>query len=403
MFPTTQKTFVHPGKVYRLEYPAHWDQVTQKDGESCGFGPHERDDVGLWISIMPMSIDTDKLKDDLPKLLEMALDKFEGDNLRQDKSLRNHGVVADMKKEGEGGHYWLVSGGDVVLFASTQVPVAERDVWNPLFQKVMSSLLITRDEQLQVGRIAFELLGQLRERYPEQEFKLDNDKIRGQNQVVYLTNVVREVQAHPERQTEIIKHFAKKLNTPTMEELGFEDWDEVRGRIVPVLKPRDYIHKDGATQSVLWTEWLADVLICYVIQSKNMYRFVTGWDVNRWEQTNEKLHEEAVKNLAKMPWPRELMGAGYKDNGRIIIVDTEDNLASSRLLHPDLHKMFSGPLGSPFWAGIPSRNTLVLFSNRKELKTRIGRRLKKDYSSTSYPITDLPFLVTRDGVAPSKK
>jgi hypothetical protein len=110
-----------------------------------------------------------------------------------------------------------------------------------------------------------------------------------------------------------------------------------------------------------------------------------------------------VKNLAKMPWPRELMGAGYKDNGRIIIVDTEDNLASSRLLHPDLHKMFSGPLGSPFWAGIPSRNTLVLFSNRKELKTRIGRRLKKDYSSTSYPITDLPFLVTRDGVAPSKK
>ena len=23
------KTFIHPNKVYRLEYPAHWDQVQQ--------------------------------------------------------------------------------------------------------------------------------------------------------------------------------------------------------------------------------------------------------------------------------------------------------------------------------------------------------------------------------------
>jgi hypothetical protein len=35
--------------------------VTEKEGEACGFGPHERDDVGLWISILPMSVDTDTL------------------------------------------------------------------------------------------------------------------------------------------------------------------------------------------------------------------------------------------------------------------------------------------------------------------------------------------------------
>ena len=114
-----------------------------------------------------------------------------------------------------------------------------------------------------MGRIAHELLQQLQQRYPDQEFALDNDKIRGKNQVVYLANVIREVQAAPERQTEIIKHFANKLHMPSMEELGFEEWEEVRGRIVPVLKPREYIKKDGATQSVLTTEWLcrrADLL-----------------------------------------------------------------------------------------------------------------------------------------------
>ena len=72
MFPTPVKAFIHPGEVYRLEYPAHWDQVQQDEARSCGFGPHDRDDVGLWISIMPMSVDTERLVEDLPKLMRQA-------------------------------------------------------------------------------------------------------------------------------------------------------------------------------------------------------------------------------------------------------------------------------------------------------------------------------------------
>src|SRR5262245_57350924 len=144
MLPITLKTFTHPHSVYKLEYPSHLDQVTQKDGESCGFGPHDRDDVGLWISILPASIDTDRLAQDLPNLMRDALEKSGGAaNPRPDSSLRHHALVADMTKEGEGGHYWIIAGGDVVLFASSQVPAAERDEWNPPFQKLMESLQIT--------------------------------------------------------------------------------------------------------------------------------------------------------------------------------------------------------------------------------------------------------------------
>src|SRR5271157_3811870 len=101
MLPTPLKTFTHPHSVYRLEYPAHWDQVIEKDGESCGFGPHDRDDVGLWISIMPVSLDTDKLADELPNLMQKALAKSEAANPRQDATLRHYGLVADMTKEGQ--------------------------------------------------------------------------------------------------------------------------------------------------------------------------------------------------------------------------------------------------------------------------------------------------------------
>jgi hypothetical protein len=128
MLATPLKTFVHPAEVYKLNYPAHWDQVQEDEARSCGFGPHERDDVGLWISIMPVSVDTDKLTEDLPRLMEQALQKSEAINLRRDTTLQSYGLKADMQKDGQGGHYWILAGGDVVLFASSQVPVAERDV-----------------------------------------------------------------------------------------------------------------------------------------------------------------------------------------------------------------------------------------------------------------------------------
>jgi uncharacterized protein YtpQ (UPF0354 family) len=399
MFPTSLKTFVHRAEVYRLEYPAHWDQVQKDEGRSCGFGPHDRDDVGLWISILPMSVDTERLVDELPRLMEQALEKCEASEMRQDKTLRHYGLKADIKKEGEGGHYWIVAGGDVVLFASSQVPVAEREAWNPAFEQLMASLQITREDELFMRQLANEVLLALRTKHPEQDFEFDEKGIRGKDRVVFLSNLYREVKASPGRRTAIIKHFVENLSLTGDFQMGEEAWDEVREHILPVLKPRNYITTDSPTQHLLTTDWLADVLICYVIKNKKFFRFVTGWDVNRWGTDAQTLHNLAVENLARLPWPKRLEGSRDKDGGRVILVETGDSLASSRLLHPDLHRLFSGPLGGTFWAGIPDRDTLVLFSDRRVLKQRISRRLRKDFQSSAYAITPRPFLVTADGIA----
>lgn len=399
MIPTTWKTFTHPAKVYRLEYPAHWDQVQKDDARSCGFGPHDRDDVGLWISILPMSVDTDRLTEELPRLMGQALQQAEAGELRPDPTLKQYGLKADMRKEGEGGHYWILAGGDVVLFASSQVPVAERGEWNPPFERLMASLQITRDDELFRIKVAGEVLELLRKRHPEQDFQFDEKGIRGKNQVVFLSNVYREVRASPGRRIEIIRNFVNNLGQSADASMGHEVWDEVRGCILPVLKPCDYIRPEGPTRHLYVTEWLADVVVCYVIRSKKFFRFVTGWDVDRWGTTGPDLHQLALENLARLPWPRELFGARQRDGGRVILVETNDNLASSRLLHPDLYRLFANPLGSPFWAGIPDRDTLVAFSDRRSLKQRMSRKLRKDFTSSAYAITPRPFLVTRDGIA----
>jgi uncharacterized protein YtpQ (UPF0354 family) len=395
------KTFVHPAGVYRLDYPAHWDQVQQDDSRSCGFGPHERDDVGLWISILPMSVDTERLADDLPKLLGQAFPASNAANLRHDATLRHFGLRADIVKEGEAGHYWVVAGGDVVLFASSQVPAGERDVWNPEFDLLMASLQITRDNELFMRQLTNEVLEKLRQHRPDQDFQLDEKGIRGKNQMVFMGNLYREVRAAPSRRAEIIKHFVEKLSLTADPQMGHEQWDDVRNQIIPVLKPRDYIQLDRPTQHLYITDWLMDVVICYAIKSKNAFRFVTGWDLGRWGTPAQAFHDLAMQNLALLSWPRRLEGSRQPDGGRVILVETGDSLAASRLLHPELHRVFAGPLGTPFLAGIPDRDTLVLFSNRKPLKKRICRQLAKDHRKSAYPITPRAFLVTADGIAPA--
>lgn len=397
MQPTTLKTFKHPGSVYHLEYPAHWDQVRQDEARSCGFGPKERDDVGLWISILPMSVDTDRVAEDLPLVLEKSMPRMEASEFRRDESLKHYGLKADIKKEGQGGHYWLLAGGDVILFASTQVPTAERDLWGPLFEKVMSSLRITRDDELKLRKLAIEVLQKLRENHPDEDFELDEKGIRGRNRVVYLSNLMREVKASPQRREHIIKHFVTSLVMPA--EMGHETWEDAKGRLVPVLKPLAYFQSGGPAQHQLRIDWLGDVKICYALRSDKVIRFITEWDVNRWGTDNDAVHQIAIENLSGLPWPRQMEGSRQRDGGRVVVVQTTDSLTSSRLLHPDLYRLFHEPFGGVFCAGIPDRDTLVLFSNRKLLKQRIGRRLLKDYRTSPYPITPRVFLVTPDGIA----
>src|SRR5437763_1601166 len=115
-------------------------------------------------------------------------------------------------------------------FASSQVPVAERDVWNPPFLKLMASLLITREDQLFQRQVANEVLAELCKTHPEQDFKFESaDKIRGRDRTVYLGNVIREVRASPEQRERIITKFVEQLFELQTEGLGQEVWEEIQG------------------------------------------------------------------------------------------------------------------------------------------------------------------------------
>lgn len=395
--------FVHPQKAFRLKYPAHWEHRVEKEGMSCGFGPRDRDNVGLWISIMPAQIDTDRLRDDLPKLFQQALDQTDAANLRKDDSLQHFGLRADCVAEEERGHYWIVAGGDLVLFASSQVPVAERETWNPLFEGVMSSLRITREEAHSRVKLAIEFCQALREAYPDQEYALDENGIRGKSHRLSVDNLYREVRESPRQKDALIRKFVAALDPEKSAQYGHETWSEAGHRVYPVLKPKSYIRKGTTTERLVTREWLLDVVICYAIQHDDTVRFATDWDRDRWKITDDTLHERAMRNLASLDWPHRLEGSRQPGGGRLILVTTNDGFAASRLLHPELHRLMSGPLGSPFYAGVPDRDTLVVLSHHPNLRKRIARQVRKDCKDSAYSIAPHLFLVTADGIAPADK
>src|SRR5262249_43065674 len=141
-------------------------------------------------------------------------------------------------------------------------------------------------------------------------------------------NVFREVKAAPSRRSQIIKHFVDRLGQSVGLPLGYETWDEAKPRLLPLLKPRNYIDSEGATRHSLVTDWLGDVIICYALKTKDIFRFVTTIDAERWELDSEAIHQVAIENLAKLPWPSRLEGARQRDRGRLIIVETRDGMAS---------------------------------------------------------------------------
>src|SRR5213076_2271362 len=116
-----------------------------------------------------------------------------------------------------------------------------RDQWNPPFQAIMASLQITRDDELIMRQVANDVLARLRETLPDQEFEFADNKIKGKDRVVYLSNVYREVRGAPNSRDEIIRNFVEKVSQPPATEFGTETWEDAQTRIVPVLKPKNYI------------------------------------------------------------------------------------------------------------------------------------------------------------------
>ncbi len=391
--PLTQ--FQHPHGTYRLDIPAPWEYRVEQEGRQCGFGPRDRDDVGLWISILPVRVESEQMAYGLRQILHEALGSSAAE-IREDDSLRHHALTAPSPETENGGSFWLIAGGDLVLLASTQFPSRERHPWESRFARVMASLEITRDAETTELRVRRKLLARLRRQFPDAGFEDDGSRITSGEQVINPGNLVRRILRDRENEDAKIAEFVSGLAFVGDDAPSAETLEAVRHLITPVIKPADYLRPDGPTAHVVNRPWLADLLICYAIEGDRTLRFVLAEDVRRWGIGERVLHDLAIENLTGREWPG--LPDQHPDEGPLILLRSTGE--SRRILDPRLHETFARVLGDVFFAATPDRDTLVLVPGSRATSLDGARKaVRQDHATAAYPISAALFRVSARGVA----
>lgn len=388
--------FEHPLNIFQIEFPSDWEHVIEDDSQSIRFSPPDRDNVALTSYIMPYRVDAEAVAKD-PKLVLLCNELFakaNAVNSRRDATIPYFAMKADRNQDGMDGHYWFVAACDIFLGLSTYFPDGEQHLWNPVFERMLSTFRIPREAEALFNRSITRLLVKLKEKFPDEKYQRHGHELRGQERRIPLANLLARIQRSPEDCEELTDDFFEStVAILHSRRLGDEQLDDVRGEIFPFIRPDDFGVEQG---QLVRNEWLANLNVTYVIRMPSGFRYITAVDLKRWGLELEDLHKLAIANLSELDTPTAMpeIPAGSLP---FVMVAAGDNMEASRLLNPGFYELFADSLGGPFIAAIPSRDSLILFPNNRELRRSVQQLVRKDYETSAYPISDRLFLVTPDG------
>lgn len=241
----------------------------------------------------------------------------------------------------------------------------------------------------------------LNEEFPGEPFLPGqrSDAIRWKDSEIGLHNLhadAASIHAEPSavRQT-IVEHFSKifKLTDGDLANLP-DTWEEAKSRVRLQLMPAGFAR---AGVSVTYP-FLDDVLISVVVDSEHGYAYARSEDLERWDVGLVDLYETARDNLQEAS--QNLGVSYYPGPPAIVAIDTSDGYAAARILLPSLRQFICERLGSPFLAGIPNRDFLIMWSTQgdAEFQSRMIDQLIEDTQSRSHPLSSQVLRVTEETI-----
>jgi len=405
--------YVHPEGCFEIDYPSHWRTEVDRDG-AVNIWPGNRSDVAISFFRMPVPVDTRTIIESGKGELAMRtlLEKVASQNIRPDPSVIYPCMTADWKEGGQGGQRWVVMQDDLVLGISTTFPAGERHIYQPLFERMLSSFRINRKKEGLWIHAVTRVISKLTEEFPDEEFKLSGEAIRGKDYEFSLVNLVRQIEKQPYALESLCNGFLDGLRSIIQQrgKIGCEAWEEVRDRVVPLIEPdrrvreldeREILPERRATSiasQVVASPWLADLVICYGVRSRHAFRLINRNDLDRWQISADSLHVTALDNLINVEEAQFVCVPAPGGKGGFGMFRTKQVAASSYLLHPQLYQRVAPRLGNQLLAAIPARDVLVVFSEGTVPRRAIEETVRGDYECSEHPITERLFRLTPDGV-----
>jgi uncharacterized protein YtpQ (UPF0354 family) len=218
-----------------------------------------------------------------------------------------------------------------------------------------------------------------------------------------LENLYRMVMHDPNRGVEIVEHYLERLiegdsmtNTPLPLSVA-------KPRIMPRIQPISiFQHLDR--EQVAHVPYVNDTVVVFVIDMPQMTVSITVEQMVRWGLQADDLDLIARKNLDGYAPDLQIQLVDSNEGGRAAIVSRQDGYDAARLLLDSLWERLAPELHGDFYVATPARDMFIALSCDPDVFVkRLHDRVQQEYRRLPYPISDEFFVVTRDGVAGTKK
>lgn len=194
----------------------------------------------------------------------------------------------------------------------------------------------------------------------------------------------------------IVEHFVRVLGMIRNEtQIIPPTWEEAKTRVRLQLMLASFRNDFSVTYP-----FLDDVLISVVVDAEHGYAFIRQEDLERWDINSIDLYETARDNLEEAS--RNLDVSYVAGPPSLLALGTQDGYDAARILLPRLREFAADRLGSPFLAGIPNRDFLIMWSEDDEgpFSENIKLQLQEDSRMRPHPLTARILRVTEDTIEP---
>jgi uncharacterized protein YtpQ (UPF0354 family) len=186
----------------------------------------------------------------------------------------------------------------------------------------------------------------------------------------------------------------ENTDKPQATERSVINFDELRPRIMPILKPLELLVtvRERELPMIVYRPFLGDLMIAYVISEGSRVAYINEQHLDRWQVSAHDLHEQAIANLRQRTDDRgsyTVTGAGAQ---RLVIFNTQDGFDATRLLLPAMLAELRGQFPGHMVIGVPNRDFMILFSDADQtILANVASQIEADATQQANGLTDRLF------------
>ena len=301
---------------------------------------------------------------------------------------------------------WVFRHGQLTIVATTQSADGEALSREQVLicERLLMTLEVADNPAWPPDVFQKHVLGLARQHYPLLQSSMSRGfSLRLGQSEMGLSNLYRMYLQQPQNFRRIV--LPGLTSMVRLQELGPEqltpEFSAVQSRILPMLSPDDQSCSDGSDDRVR-QPWAGGLLIGYVIDEDDSYRYVHEQMLDNWGVSVDELHDASLQNLRawSADHPLEVTVVGSEEQPRMLMPVRPDAYNCSRVLDPDFHVRLRGMFGNQLVLGMPNRDFFVAVSLRQpELIQHVRDRVDVDFRTMHHPLTRSLLLLSPDGVS----